>query len=73
MEKLYEIKFHPEALKEFCNLDGSVKLLVKKQRFFQEFCCWKIIYKPIKGGDKFEDLLNLLEKSFTHIIIVKNL
>ena len=31
MEKLYEIKFHPEALKEFCNLDGSVKILVKKQ------------------------------------------
>ena len=31
MEKLYEIKFHPEALKEFCLLDGSVKILVKKQ------------------------------------------
>ena len=27
----YEIKFHPEALKEFCNLDGSIKKLVKKQ------------------------------------------
>ncbi len=27
----YEIKFHPEALKEFCALDGSVKKLVKKQ------------------------------------------
>mgnify|MGYP002625033814 CR=1 FL=1 len=27
----YEIKFHPEALKEFCSLDGSVKKLVKKQ------------------------------------------
>ena len=27
----YEIKFHPEALKEFCALDGSIKKLVKKQ------------------------------------------
>ena len=27
----YEIKFHPEALKEFCALDGSIKVLVKKQ------------------------------------------
>lgn len=27
----YEISFHPEALKEFCALDGSLKLLVKKQ------------------------------------------
>lgn len=27
----YEIKFHPAALKEFCELDGSVKKLVKKQ------------------------------------------
>ena len=27
----YEIKFHPDALKEFCELDGSVKKLVKKQ------------------------------------------
>lgn len=27
----YELKFHPEALKEFCALDGSVKSLVKKQ------------------------------------------
>ena len=27
----YEIKFHPEALKEFSVLDGSVKKLVKKQ------------------------------------------
>lgn len=27
----YEIFFHPEALKEFCVLDGSVKILVKKQ------------------------------------------
>ena len=27
----YEIKFHPEALKEFSALDGSVKKLVKKQ------------------------------------------
>lgn len=27
----YEIFFHPEALKEFCALDGSVKILVKKQ------------------------------------------
>ena len=27
----HEIKFHPEALKEFCALDGSVKKLVKKQ------------------------------------------
>lgn len=27
----YEIKFHPEAFKEFCALDGSVKKLVKKQ------------------------------------------
>ena len=27
----YEIKFHPEALKEFCTLDGSIKKLVKKQ------------------------------------------
>ena len=25
MEKCYEIKFHPAALKEFCTLDGSVK------------------------------------------------
>lgn len=31
MEKCYEIKFHPAALKEFCALDGSVKILVKKQ------------------------------------------
>ena len=31
MGKIYEIKFHPEALKEFCKLDGSVKILVKKQ------------------------------------------
>ena len=31
MEKCYEIKFHPAALKEFCSLDGSVKILVKKQ------------------------------------------
>lgn len=27
----YEIKFHPAALKEFCELDGSIKKLVKKQ------------------------------------------
>lgn len=27
----YQIKFHPEALKEFCSLDGSIKKLVKKQ------------------------------------------
>lgn len=27
----YKIIFHPEALKEFCVLDGSVKQLVKKQ------------------------------------------
>ena len=27
----YEIRFHPAALKEFCELDGSVKKLVKKQ------------------------------------------
>ena len=27
----YEIKFHPEALKEFCSLDGSMRKLVKKQ------------------------------------------
>ena len=27
----YEIRFHPEALKEFCALDGSIKKLVKKQ------------------------------------------
>ena len=27
----YKILFHPEALKEFCALDGSVKQLVKKQ------------------------------------------
>ena len=27
----YEIKFHPEALKDFCALDGSIKILVKKQ------------------------------------------
>ncbi len=26
----YEIKFHPDALKEFCALDESLKLLVKK-------------------------------------------
>lgn len=25
----YEIKFHPEALKEFCALDGSIKVLAK--------------------------------------------
>lgn len=31
MSKTYKIQFHPEALKEFCQLDGSVKLLVKKQ------------------------------------------
>ena len=31
MKKCYEIKFHPVALKEFCALDGSVKILVKKQ------------------------------------------
>ena len=27
----YEIKFHPAALQEFCELDGSIKKLVKKQ------------------------------------------
>lgn len=27
----YEIKFHPMALKEFLELDGSIKKLVKKQ------------------------------------------
>ena len=27
----FEIKFHPAALKEFCELDGSIKKLVKKQ------------------------------------------
>ena len=27
----YQIKFHPEASKEFCSLDGSIKKLVKKQ------------------------------------------
>ena len=27
----YEIKFHPDALREFCELDGSLKKLVKKQ------------------------------------------
>ena len=27
----YEIKFHPVALQEFCELDGSIKKLVKKQ------------------------------------------
>ena len=27
----YQIKFHPAALKEFCELDGSIKKLVKKQ------------------------------------------
>lgn len=27
----YEIRFHPLALKEFCELDGSIKKLVKKQ------------------------------------------
>ena len=27
----YEIKFHPMALQEFCELDGSIKKLVKKQ------------------------------------------
>ncbi len=27
----YEIKFHLDALKEFCKLDGSIKILVKKQ------------------------------------------
>ena len=27
----YEIKFHPLALQEFCELDGSIKKLVKKQ------------------------------------------
>ena len=27
----YEIKFHPDALREFCELDGSIKKLVKKQ------------------------------------------
>ena len=26
----YEIKFHPAALQEFCELDGSIKKLVKK-------------------------------------------
>ena len=26
----YEIKFHPAALKEFCELDGSIKKLIKK-------------------------------------------
>lgn len=31
MSKTYKIQFHPEALKEFCQLDGSVKVLVKKQ------------------------------------------
>lgn len=31
MSKTYKIKFHPEALKKFCQLDGSVKVLVKKQ------------------------------------------
>jgi mRNA interferase RelE/StbE len=31
MSKTYKIQFHPEALKEFCKLDGSVKVLVKKQ------------------------------------------
>ena len=28
---VFEIKFHPAALKEFCELDGSIKKLVKKQ------------------------------------------
>lgn len=28
---VYEIKFHPMALQEFCGLDGSIKKLVKKQ------------------------------------------
>lgn len=27
----YQVKFHPAALKEFCELDGSIKKLVKKQ------------------------------------------
>lgn len=27
----YKIEFHPAALKEFCELDGSIKKLVKKQ------------------------------------------
>ncbi len=27
----YKIEFHPAALKEFCDLDGSIKKLVKKQ------------------------------------------
>ena len=27
----YEVKFHPAALKEFFELDGSIKKLVKKQ------------------------------------------
>ena len=27
----YEIKFHPLALQKFCELDGSIKKLVKKQ------------------------------------------
>ncbi len=27
----FEVKFHPLALQEFCNLDGSIKKLVKKQ------------------------------------------
>lgn len=27
----YEIKFHPLTLQEFCELDGSIKKLVKKQ------------------------------------------
>ena len=48
-----------------------VSKFMLKRRFFS--CKKSVIEQRDKGGDKFEDLLNLLEKSFTHIIIVKNL
>lgn len=31
MQKKYTIKFHPKALEELSSLDGSLKVLVKKQ------------------------------------------